>query len=132
MNNKAQSAIEFIILVGAVFFFFIAFLFAIQLNIVDKTRENKNLITQELALTVQDEINLAVESSDGYYREFTIPEKLVNLDYEINITAGTVYVRTVNGEYALALPVANVTGDVQKGTNVIRRENGVVYLNYQF
>ncbi|MCH7568389.1 MAG: hypothetical protein IIA87_03125 [Nanoarchaeota archaeon] len=127
--RKAQSAIEFVILVGAVFFFFIIFLFAIQSNISDKIRENLNLAVQEIALTVQDEINLASESSDGYYRKFNIPEKVINLDYEINVTEGLVYVRTSNGKYAIVLPVADVSGEIQKGDNVIRKESGAVSLN---
>jgi len=129
MNNKVQSAIEFVILVGVIFFFFISFLFAVQLNIYDKARDSRKLVIQEIALTMQDEINLAADSSDGYYRKFEIPEKVANLDYEINITAGTVYVRTINGKHALALPVTNVVGQPNITVNVIRKENGVVYLN---
>jgi len=129
LMKKAQSAIEFIILVGAVFFFFIIFLLAVQLNIADKAKENRGLAIQEIALAVQDEINLAVDSSDGYNRVFEIPEKVINLDYEINITAGTVFARTLDGKHAISFPVAEVTGDTLKGTNVIRKEDGVVYLN---
>jgi hypothetical protein len=128
-NKKAQSAIEFVVLVGAVLFFFIAFLFSVQFNISDRTKENLNLAIQEIALSVQDEINLAVESSDGYFREFEIPEKAINLDYEVNIIENVVYVRTNDGKYAISFPVSNVSGDVQKGTNSIRRENGIIYLN---
>ena len=127
--KKAQSAIEFIILVGAVFFFFIIFVLALQYNISDRTRENKNLAIREIALAVQDEINLASESTDGYLREFRIPEKVINLDYEINVTEGVVYVRTVDGKYAVSYPTPDVFGDVQKGTNTIRKIDGEVYLN---
>jgi len=67
MNKKAQSAIEFVILVGVVVFFFLTFLFVIEGNIIDQVKDNKNLVTKEIALTVQNEINLASESSDGYY-----------------------------------------------------------------
>ena len=129
MNKKAQSAIEFVILVGAMLFFFLAFLFAIQGNIADKVKENKNLVTKEIALTVQNEINLASESSDGYYREFEIPNNILGTDYDITVTEGLVYVRTIDGKHAIALPVPEVIGDVSQGTNVIRKEEGAVYLN---
>jgi len=129
IGRKAQSAIEFFILIGAVFFFFIAFLVALQINISDKTKENVNLVIQDITLSVQDEINLASESSDGYYREFIISEKVMNLDYEINVEEGVVFARTDDGKYAISYPVAEVTGDVQKGTNSIRKDDGVIYLN---
>ncbi len=128
-RKKAQSAIEFVILVGTVTFFFITFLFAIQLNISERTKENKNLALQELALSVQDEINLAMESTDGYYREFEIPEKVINTDYDISASGGFVYLRTIDGKYGISFPVTNVTGEVKKGTNVIRKEGGIICLN---
>jgi len=129
VKSKAQSAIEFVILVGAVLFFFVVFLLAVQFNISDKARENRNLVVQEIALRVQDEVNLASQSSDGYYREFKIPENVLGLEYDINLTEDLVYVRTTNGKYAIALPVTEVIGNVLKGDNVIRKDTGQVYLN---
>jgi len=132
MKQRGQSAIEFVILVGAVLFFFIAFLFAVNQNIADKTRENINLVLKEIALTVLDEINLAADSSEGYYREFEIPEKVINLDYDVNVTEGTIYARTVDGKYAISFPVTNVSGDLQKGLNVVRKEEGIICINLTF
>lgn len=129
MNKKGQSAIEFIILVGAVFFFFIAFSFAIQGNIADKTKEKRDLIINDIGLTVQDEVNLASQSSDGYLREFKVPPNLLGYEYDISIVDGWVYVRTTNGKHATAYPLAPVIGEIQKGTNRIRKESGQVYLN---
>lgn len=129
LNKNAQSAIEFVILVGFILFAFTAFFLTIQGNISDELRERKNLAIKEVALSVQGEINLALEASEGYYREFKIPERIVNQDYEINITDERVYVRTKDGKNAISLPVFNVTGDVQKGTNSIKKESGEIKLN---
>ncbi len=127
--KKAQSAIEFVILVGAVLFFFLAFLFALQLSSVDKNRENKNFVIKEIALTVQNEISLATESSDGYYREFEIPNNILGSEYDIDIIEDLVYLNTTDGKYAIAFPVANVTGEINVGVNSIRKNSGEVYLN---
>ena len=127
--KKGQSAIEFLILVGAVLFFFLTFLFVIQSNLADKFKENKNTVVHDVALTVQEEINLAAKSSDGYSREFDLPLELLGEDYLINITAQLVYVRTASGGSAIALPVTNSTGQPVKGTNLITRINGSIYLN---
>lgn len=127
--RKGQSAIEFIALVGAVGFFFLAFLFVLDMNLADKTWENRNLMTKEIALTVQNEISAASGSTDGYRREFNIPLYVVDMDYDINITGVFVYIRTVDGRHALALLVPNVTGNVIKGQNVIRKNSGIVSLN---
>lgn len=131
MKNKiGQSAIEFFILVGVVMFFFVTFLFAIESQGADKAQERINLAGRDIALSVQDEIIFASESSDGYMREFDVPDKMDGgVDYEINLLDGYVYLKSVDGRYALALPVLNVTGNVNKGKNTIKKNNGIVRLN---
>lgn len=129
--SKSQTAIEFVILIAFVLFFFVTFSLVIQGNMSDKLREKKNLAIKEIALTVQDEINLALESTDGYSRQFKIPENLNGQEYEISINEGMVYIITVDKKYAMALPVGNVivVNPIQKGLNTIKKENGKVYLN---
>jgi len=128
-SKKAQVAIEFIIIVGALFFFVSIFFLAIQGNMKDKIEKRENLLVKEIALIVQDEINLAMNSGDGYTRNFDIPEKAGNLGYEIGIYSGVVYIKTEDNKHALALPVSNVTGDINITSNTIEKINGVVYLN---
>ncbi len=128
-SKRSQSAIEFIILVGFILFFFTTFFLAIQGNISDKLEERKTLRIKEIALAVQDEINLASQSSEGYYREFKIPNDISGQDYEVEIIEEMVYVKTQDGKHAIALPVQNVTGQIEKPDNIIKKENGVVKLN---
>jgi Raf kinase inhibitor-like YbhB/YbcL family protein len=128
---KSQSAIEFIMLLGFFMFFFMAFFFVIQTNITDKLIERQNLNIKEIALTVQDEINLASESTEGYYREFTLPKDLGGLDYNINITSSMVYLKSVNNRYSIALPIQETIGEINIGKNSIRKVNGQLKLNSQ-
>ena len=127
--KNSQTSIEFVILVGFVLFFFTTFFLTIHGNIADKIKERQTKLVIEIASTVQDEIDLAFESIDGYYREFTIPDYVASKSYKINITEGMVYVRTTDGKQAIALPVQNITGQVRKKDNIIKKENGVVKLN---
>ncbi len=128
-TKKSQSALEFIILVAVVLFLFISFTFAFQQNIRLKADEKRRLEVQEIAIQIKKEIELAAFSSDGYERSFKVPERIINIDYAVSITDGFVYVKTNDDKHALALPVPNVTGQIQKGTNIIRKDNGIVYLN---
>jgi|SRR3989344_3934940 len=127
--KRAQSAIEFFILVFGALFIFLGLLYVVQVNIGDDIRENIDLEIKEVALTVQDEINFAFSSSNGYYREFNVPERISSKEYEINITQGSVYIRTLDERFAMSLPVLNITGDVKKGINKIKKEQERVYLN---
>lgn len=128
-KKKSQSSIEFITLVVFILFFFTIFFIAIQSNISSTSKSREGIIVKEIALTVQDEINLAYESSNGYFRKFTLPEKISNQDYTLMIVEESVYVKTSDNKNAIALPVISVVGNISKGENYIRKENGTVYLN---
>jgi hypothetical protein len=128
-HRRGQSAIEFVILVTAVLFFLVLFLVAVQERVGEKKFEEFDNVVNEIAFIVQDEINLASLSTDGYNRQFTIPTNINLLDYDVNVIEGLVYVRTVDGRHAVVLSVGEVIGDVIKGTNSIRKDNGIIYLN---
>lgn len=120
---------EFMIIIGAIFFFVALFFLAIQENLNEENTEKERLLVKEVALIVQDEINLALDSTNGYKRTFKIPEKVRSLEYEINIISGVVFIKTTNDKHALALPVANVTGNINITDNTIEKINGAIYLN---
>ena len=103
--------------------------FALQVSLADKTKQNANLEFRETALIVQDEIDLARGASHGYRREFDVPEKIAGFDYEISIEDGLVYLRTADNRYALAIDVGEVNGEIAKGSNVIENRGGEVFLN---
>jgi len=126
-QKKAQTAIELIIVVGFIIFFFAAFLFVINENIEQKNRERENFLARETALTIQDEINLAHKSVDGYMRNFTLPAKVAGKDYNVIVQANMVYFNTSN--FGISLPIQNITGQIKKGTNTITKKSGIVYLN---
>jgi len=127
--KKAQGSIEFVILIGAVLFFFIIFLTIMQNNNLQKEDQEKNVLIKQIAYNIQEEISLASESSDGYKREFFLLEKIINIDYNASIIEGQVYLITEDKRFSIALPVANVTGNLTIGKNIITKKNGIVYLN---
>lgn len=128
-NKNAQTSFEFIVLVSFIIFFFTIFFLAIQGNTSDRINLRKNQIVKELAISVQNEINLAFDATEGYSREFDNPTEILNQDYEIGIQDNLLYVRTEDSRYAIALPVPQTTGQPQTGTNTIRKQGGIIYLN---
>lgn len=127
INNKAQSSAEFMIMFGAVLFFFIIFVSIINMNILERQEAKKKILLQSIALSVRDEISFAAESSDGYTREFEIPTTILGASYVIYLQDDRVFygMDSLLSSYA----IFNVTGNVQKGVNLIQKENGTVYLN---
>ena len=128
--KRGQSALEFAILIGAVLFFVAGFIFAVQNNISDRNRERRQILIEEIASLIQDEINLASVSSDGYYREFTLPGKVLGLDYIATLDSRTVYVHTVNELYTTVLPIQSVVGDIEVGgVNMVSKVEDNICLN---
>jgi len=126
-SKKCQGAIEFLVLFAGVMFFIVVFFGVIQKNTADRDFEKKQILLQNAALSVRDEINLASGSSEGYYREFRVPEKILGQDYFMNVTEGNVYASMP--KIGFAYRVSNVTGNLTKGMNNITKQGGVVLLN---
>jgi len=128
INKKAQGGIEFIIIFSFVLFFFVLFFTIIQSNQNEKNKENEDILFQNIALDVRDEINIAAGASDGYFREFEIPEKILGKDYEISVTnSGNVYLESES--YATSFRSSKVNGILKKGTNNITKKDGEVFIN---
>lgn len=129
MNFKGQSAIEFVIIIMAVLFLFVGLLYFIQGKIADSQNQAVSVAVNEIALTVQDEVNLAHNSANGYSRSFFLPLNLNGLDYTVQILEDSVYVSTQDGKHAVALPISEVTGNIFLGNNLIYRINNTIFLN---
>lgn len=129
MKYRAQSAIEFMVLIGAVMFFFTLFFIAIHDSMSEKIKEQNKIKIEETANQIKQEIDFAFESTDGYQRSFTIPERVNNKEIDVSIIEGAVYLKTLDDKYAVAIPTHNVTGDLAIGLNTIRKQGGIIYLN---
>ena len=126
-KKNAQGAIEFMIIFSAFLLFFVVLFSVIKMNIEDKNLEKERTIARNIALDVQYELNLASDASEGYYREFEIPNTIFGKDYEINNTNNEVYV-SVNS-MTITYKIIPLNGYVQKGLNIIQKQNGTVLLN---
>jgi len=126
-SKRGQSAVEFIIILSFVLFFFVLFFAVIRNNEAQKNKEKENLILQNIALDARDEINLAAQASEGYFREFKIPLNVLGTDYNIQIIDKRVYVNA--SRFGVSYAVVSVNGILKKGVNNITKQNGEVYLN---
>ncbi|MDP2925048.1 MAG: hypothetical protein Q8N99_01620 [Nanoarchaeota archaeon] len=128
-NYRSQSSIEFIILIGFVMFGFLLFFLFINEMGGLKNKEHRNLELKNLAMSIKDEISLASKSSDGYFRQFYIPNNLQGKEISVNITGEMVYINTIDQKEGIAYPVQAVNGQPILGNNTIRKQGGEIYLN---
>ena len=78
-------------------------------------------------MEVQREISFAAESTEGYSREFKTPLNIFGKEYNITLANDRVYVSLDN--LGVAYNINPVIGPINKGSNIIEKENGTVYLN---
>ena len=127
MKKSGQGSVEFIIMFGAVLLFFTMFFLVIQKNIEQKTLEKETILAQNVALSVQNEINVASLASEGYSRDFIIDQEIMGKDYNITIADNIISVST--DRVGLAYSIVKVVGTIKKGINTIKKQNGQVFLN---
>lgn len=130
MNVRAQTAIEFFMIVGMVLYFFSLFLGAVQNSNQEKSKILTNQALEEIVKTLKGEINLAISSKEGYSRNFSIPNKVLNSKpYSILINDNLIYAITDDEKNSYSEQIVRINGQPVKGINTIRKINGIVYLN---
>jgi hypothetical protein len=126
-NVKGQGAIEFIILVGILLVAFALIIGALAVSTNRINSEKEIIIGEDLVNKVQQEVQLAHQVNEGYYRIFKLPEKLGGKDYTIDITNNVVTVTIEGSDYWRYLQP--VQGEIQKGSNIIEKKEDGVYIN---
>ena len=130
--QKAEASIEFVIFIGILLVFFVFFIgiSGVKLRDIDESTVFKN--AENILNVITNEINTA-SRIEGYYREFYIPEKLVNgNDYNITIYKDLrmVKIEWNEGKNLMSNIQTNKTqGNITAGINKIKREDGMVKIN---
>ena len=127
INNKSQSAIEFIALAGFMLFVVLGFFAVTSSKILDVKEEANRQIAEDTANFVNGEIEIAKTVNSGYSRFFFLPLTINGVDYTITLTDNReLAVNYLGYEY---VRFVNATGTISKGKNKISNVNGRVYMN---
>lgn len=128
-RNKAQFAMEFIVLVAFMFIIFLGFTAVITSKIIDAKESGRQQAAEDIAALAKNEIELANSVSDGYARTFSLPSAVERNSYNISIMGNReLVVRYLDKEH-VSFMQANLIGNISPGKNTIRKENGIVYIN---
>ncbi len=129
MKLKSQSAMEFIILASFMLLVILGFFTLTSSNVLEAGEESNRKTSKDIAEFAYKEIETAKSVNDGYIRLFSIPQTVNGINYTINITDDReLIVNYLDNEYVKFLP-SNVTGNISKGLNLIRKIEGIVYLS---
>jgi uncharacterized protein (UPF0333 family) len=131
IKKRGQVAMEFLLLISIAFMIFLVYIMVTRNKVVDISMEEEYIQLQDFTDSTRNEILVASQVEDGYYREFTLPQKIGD-KYEytiyINQTTDQLLINTTNHQENTEIP--HVNGTIQKGTNIITKEERKIYLNY--
>lgn len=129
--KRGQVAIEFVSFVAIAFMIMAVFMIFVRENLQEATADQNYEKVKDVAITVKGEIFLASSVKDGYQRSFDVPQTVDYANYSIIILNQNskyhLWVSTNNSEYIADIP--SVSGTITKGTNIIRKDGGTVFLN---
>lgn len=128
--HKAEISVEFVVFIGILLTFFVFFFGIIGAKTRDINESTVFANAQSIADKIADEINIATRF-EGYYREFYIPQKLVNGNtYSITFYKDLrlVEVKWDGKNVMSTLVTENISGSINLGSNKIRNEGGVIII----
>ena len=125
LNKRlGQSSIEFILIIAIIALILASTFIIAQRKTVDAQKQKTDSTAQELANLILAEIEMAASTSNTYAREFTIPETLNGEAYDLEFNNQTeITIRAGGSEHVVFLS-HNVSGNLQKGRNLIQKEGG--------
>jgi len=127
--QKAEVSTEFMVFIGILLVFFVFFVGIVGISNKDIDESTVFTNARNILNTVTGEINSA-SKIEGYYREFYIPEKLVDgEDYNITIynDLRMIKIEWNQGKNLMSnIQTNNTKGNISAGTNTIRNQGGVI------
>jgi hypothetical protein len=136
-SKKAQTSMEFVILTGFMLMAFLVFYIVIQSKLVEANRNSVDLAAKQVETVIVNELKVAESVTDGYYREFELPQKVNGMNYTVSVIPGPSQGPTdvpeivikYNGRervYFISQTYINGSSKISKGVNNISKNNGII------
>ena len=125
---RAQVSMEFMLL-------FILFLVAITTALMVSINRSHSISQAQLDLTadgvlssISDRINTAYLEGDGFSIKVVLPERIIRMDYTVEVSSNEVILRMEGKAYIDHLLTNNVTGSFVTGTNIITNRDSEIII----
>ncbi|MCK5177431.1 MAG: hypothetical protein KAQ92_06910, partial [Candidatus Aenigmarchaeota archaeon] len=86
--------------------------------------------SRQLTYYIAHELNNVFVQGDGYSRNITLPQNILNYNYSVRVIDNMVYVyMETNNTYLKKTIPANISGSFTKGLNCLANIRGTIYVN---
>lgn len=114
---------------------FILFMVAIVIAMVVSVNRTQFVADAQISLEanrvlgdVADTINIAYLEGDGFSMNVTLPQRILRMDYTVDISSNEAILRLPSGTFIKSLLTNNVSGDPILGTNTIANRHGQIVI----
>ncbi len=84
--------------------------------------------TESVLNNIGGTIDLAVMEGDGFRTNVTLPQTILDYDYEIGVASNIVFINVKNITYTRYMLSSNITGSLAKGVNLVENRNGEIVI----
>lgn len=130
--KRAQLAIEFLSLVAFSIVFFMVVVYGLVVISTAKKEESALVELFDFAKSVQLEFILAASVQDGYHTTVLVPQTFNGQPYDItilNTTRDDMLLEITYNEQQYYYRIPAVQGNIAKGTQLLEKHGGVLYLS---
>ncbi len=129
-KKKAQSSIELVMVVCMVSLIFSVFYTNMLQKNMNLKADRLDQNSRQLSYYIAYELNNVYVQGDGYSRNFTLPQKILDYDYNVSVFDNIVYVfiETNNTYLKKTIPI-NISGNFTGGLNCLFNKKGIIYVN---
>ncbi len=126
--RKAQVSMEFVLLMTFMILAFTVVFIVVQ----QKAGEIQSSLTgsqaEEIANILKNEVEMAYTATDGYLKEFWIPDYINGEAYTVDIKDQSELIIEYKDQTYLSFLATNVTGNIHsdKGYHLISKNNGII------
>ena len=125
--RSGQLSVEFMFIIVFICSVTTIFIILIGNKIADLERDKEYLLLKEAAAMAQAEVDTAAITCPGYARDFILPERIGNAEYNITREANSFVFSTAN--FVVLFKIYNVSGMLLPGNNSIKNIGGGVHIN---
>lgn len=127
-SKKAQVSVEFVLLFSVLMTIFIVYMpiFWQQTQLIREKREF--LVGRKIGLIVKKEMNTANLFGSGYERNFTLPMRILDSNYtiEVNNESRLIFVRWKDSSIVEKVAAYKIKNSPSPGKNTIKNQKGVI------
>lgn len=125
--KKGQISIEFIFMITIIMVFSLSLISVISYYHKSEIKDKSDDSVNNILLYLQNEVITASKMRSGYSKDFELPLKIDNKNYDIETYTNEIILEFMGNEHIIIIP--DVEGNISIPSNTIKKVGEVIKIN---